>query len=119
MALVQLLDTFLTTPEGKEKIPEFQQSNSQLMDVTHSPKVNEHQVMGFFRIRKGEPLHYTYTYNELKYVISGSIIVKDKTTGITHHAKAGNVFNFSIGADVEFTSEDEGLAVFSGQRDPL
>ena len=72
-------------------------------------------VGGFYRLEKGTPLEYTYTYHEMKIIVEGSFDITDET-GKTVHAVPGDVFYFPKGAKIKFTTEDYGLAFFSGQR---
>lgn len=82
-----------------------------------SEKVNPDKPMscGFYRLEKGTPLDYTYTYDEMKIIVEGSFTISDDQ-GNTVHAKPGDVFFFPKGAKIKFTTDDYGLAFFTGQR---
>lgn len=71
--------------------------------------------MGFYRLEKGTPLVYTYTYDEMKIIVEGSFDISDET-GSKVHAVPGDCFFFPAGATITFTTEDYGLACYTGQR---
>lgn len=58
---------------------------------------------------------YTYTYDECKIIVEGSFTISDET-GKSVHAKPGDVFFFPNGAKITFTTDDYGLAFYTGQR---
>jgi ethanolamine utilization protein EutQ (cupin superfamily) len=58
---------------------------------------------------------YTYTYDECKILVEGSMTIEDET-GKKVDAKPGDVFFFPNGAKITFTTEDYGLAFYTGQR---
>jgi ethanolamine utilization protein EutQ (cupin superfamily) len=60
-------------------------------------------------------LVYTYTYHEMKIIVEGSFDISDET-GNKVHAVPGDVFYFPEGAKITFTTEDYGLAFYTGQR---
>lgn len=45
--------------------------------------------MGFYRLEKGTPLVYTYTYDEMKIIVEGSFNITDET-GQSVVAKPGD-----------------------------
>ncbi|KAF8533116.1 hypothetical protein BDD12DRAFT_919363 [Trichophaea hybrida] len=63
---------------------------------------------GFYRLEKGEPLVYTYTYHEMKIIVEGEYQISDEW-GLSVTAKPGDVFFFDI-------TPDYGLAFYCGQR---
>ena len=69
---------------------------------------------GFFRLKKGEPLVYHYTYHEMKIILEGSFIISDEC-GNKVTAKPGDTFYFKKGATITFDTPDFGLAFFCGQ----
>ncbi len=71
---------------------------------------------GFYRLEKGTPLVYEYTYHEMKIIVEGSFDITDET-GNTVHAVPGDVFYFPKGSKITFTTEDYGLGFFCGQRE--
>ncbi|CAD0052563.1 unnamed protein product, partial [Aureobasidium pullulans] len=74
------------------KPPLIANENAFLGDVYSSDQTNpEHPIScGFYRLEKGTPLVYTYTYDEMKIIVEGSTIT--------------------------FTTEDYGLAFYTGAR---
>lgn len=70
---------------------------------------------GFYRLEKGTPLVYEYTYHEMKIIVDGSFDISDEA-GNKVHAVAGDVFYFPKGSKITFTTDDFGLGFFVGQR---
>jgi ethanolamine utilization protein EutQ (cupin superfamily) len=105
--------------EGKEKKPPLiSGSNAFLGDVLNSQaEPGKELAAGFYRQEKGEPLVYTYTYDEMKIVIEGNFRMEDET-GVVVEAKPGDVFFFPKGTTITFSSTDYGLAFFTGLRAP-
>lgn len=68
---------------------------------------------GFYRLEKGTPLVYTYTYDEMKIILEGHFVISDET-GQKVTASPGDVFYFPKGAKITFTTEDYGLAFYVG-----
>jgi hypothetical protein len=68
---------------------------------------------GFYRLEKGTPLVYTYTYDEMKIIVEGKFEIADET-GQKVTATPGDVFYFPKGATITFTTDDYGLAFFVG-----
>ena len=66
---------------------------------------------GFYRLEKGTPLVYAYTYHEMKIILEGSFDISDEA-GNKVHAVPGDVFYFPKGAKITFTTEDYGLAFY-------
>ncbi|KAM7202605.1 RmlC-like cupin domain containing protein [Naviculisporaceae sp. PSN 640] len=73
---------------------------------------------GFFRMEKGTPLVYTYTYDEVKIILEGTCSITDEA-GTKVLAKPGDVFLFPNGTTITFESEDYLLAFYCGQRPQL
>ena len=67
-----------------------------------------------FRMEAGEPLVYTYEYDDIKYVLEGSFTVSDGNSEVT--AVKGDVLRFPAGSTITFTSEDYGLGWACGNR---
>ncbi|RNL61733.1 cupin domain-containing protein [Arthrobacter oryzae] len=84
-------------------------------DSLHNP---EGSVMsaGFFELKASEPLVYTYTYDEMKVVITGEFILTDQATGEVTHAKERDVLFFPKGTTVKFETPDYALGFFTGER---
>lgn len=68
---------------------------------------------GFFRLDKGTPLNYEYTFDEMKIILEGEFAILDES-GQTVHAKRGDVFYFPKGSKITFATETGGLAFFVG-----
>lgn len=70
---------------------------------------------GFYRLEKGTPLVYTYTYEEMKIILEGEFEISDET-GQKVTATKGDVFHFPKGSTITFTTPDYGLAFFVSTR---
>jgi len=94
------------------------QGNVFLEDIYTSDKIDAVKPIsaGFYRLEKGEPLVYTYTYHEMKIVVEGEYQITDGETGQSVTAKPGDVFYFEKGSTITFTTPDYGLAFYCGQR---
>ncbi|EFW18889.1 hypothetical protein D8B26_007106 [Coccidioides posadasii str. Silveira] len=99
------------------KPPLIANDNAFLGDVFTSQAENPEKPMcaGFYRLEKGTPLVYTYTYDEMKIILEGEFEISD-ATGQKVSAKPGDVFYFPKGAKITFTTPSYGLAFFTGQR---
>ncbi|WZH42866.1 RmlC-like cupin domain-containing protein [Fusarium acuminatum] len=102
--------------QSKFEIPPLSGGNTFIGDIHSTPDGAEKPVsMGLFRVNKGEPLKYTYTYDETKIILEGTFILED-STGQKVEAKAGDVFFIPNGTTVTFSSPDTGLAFYTGAR---
>lgn len=99
------------------QIPLLAGDNAFLGDVFSSDKTNPEKPIsaGLFRLKKGEPLTYTYKYDEMKIILEGDYTISDET-GQSVTATKGDVFYFPAGATITFTTTDYGLAFYVGQR---
>ncbi|KPM34256.1 hypothetical protein AK830_g12313 [Neonectria ditissima] len=99
------------------KIPLLAGDNAFLGDVFSSDKTNPESPMsaGLYRLKKGEPLVYTYKYDEMKIILEGDYTISDET-GQSVTASPGDVFFFPKGVTITFTTTDYGLAFYCGQR---
>ncbi|KAH7009898.1 RmlC-like cupin domain-containing protein [Ilyonectria destructans] len=99
------------------QIPLLAGDNAFLGDVFSSDKSNPEKPIsaGLFRLKKGEPLTYTYKYDEMKIILEGDYTISDET-GQSVTATKGDVFYFPAGATITFTTTDYGLAFYVGQR---
>ena len=62
-------------------------------------------VAGLFRmLNSGGSLQYTYTYEEIKYIVEGTFIMTDGT-GQRVEAKAGDLVYFPKGCQINFDTE--------------
>ena len=85
-----------------------------LSDIVTSDE-NAPMTCGLFSLAKSNPLDYTYTYNEAKFIVSGEMTLTEEG-GETFHATAGDVVYFKKGAKIRFMSDSSGLAFYCGQR---
>ena len=95
--------------------PLIANDNAFLGDVFTSTDSDKPVSCGFYRLEKGTPLVYTYTYHEMKIIVEGEFDISDET-GQTVHAVAGDVFYFPKGSVITFKTESYGLAFYTGQR---
>ncbi|KAK7750179.1 hypothetical protein SLS62_007930 [Diatrype stigma] len=99
------------------KPPLLANENAFLGDVVSSQDRDAEKPIsaGFYRLEKGTPLVYDYTYHEMKIIVEGSFDITDDA-GNKVHAVPGDVFYFPKGSKITFTTEDYGLGFFVGQR---
>ncbi|KAF2237756.1 putative ethanolamine utilization protein [Viridothelium virens] len=99
------------------KPPLIANENAYLGDIASSDKIDSTSPItsGFYRLEKGTPLVYHYTYHEMKIILEGSFDISDEA-GNKVHAVSGDVFYFPKGAKITFTTEDYGLAFYTGAR---
>ncbi len=86
-----------------------------LKDFALSEDSEKPITSGLFRLEKGEPLTYTYTYHEMKLIVDGSFNIEDET-GQKITATAGDLLYFTKGSTITFTTPDFGIGFFCGQR---
>jgi len=72
---------------------------------------------GFYRLEKGTPLVYTYTYHEMKIIVEGEVEISDET-GQKVHAAAGDVFYFPKGSTITFNTPNHCLAFYVSLGEP-
>jgi ethanolamine utilization protein EutQ (cupin superfamily) len=99
------------------QIPLLAGDNAYLGDLFSSDKLNPEKPIsaGLYRLEKGDPLVYTYKYDEMKIVLEGDYTISDET-GQKVVAGPGDVFFFPKGSTITFTTENYGLAFYVGQR---
>ena len=86
-----------------------------LEDTISSNNASSPITGGFFKMEAGNPLEYTYSYDECKIMLEGEMtIVEDG--GDTIEVKPGDVVYFDAGTKVTFSSKTSGKAFFVGQR---
>ncbi|KAJ9191256.1 hypothetical protein DTO166G4_5754 [Paecilomyces variotii] len=109
--------SYYAQAQSNFKPPLIANNNAFLGDVFSSEKENPDKPMsaGLYRLEKGEPLVYEYTYDELKIILEGEYNISDET-GQTVKAKPGDVFYFPKGTKITFTTETYGLSFYCGQR---
>ncbi|KAH9888277.1 ethanolamine utilization protein-like protein [Xylariomycetidae sp. FL2044] len=97
------------------KPPLIANENAFLGDVAVSMDTTKPISAGFYRLEKGTPLVYEYTYHEMKVIVEGSFDISDEA-GNKVHAVPGDVFYFPKGSKITFTTDDYGLGFYVGQR---
>ena len=99
------------------KPPLIANDNAFLGDVASSEQLDPVAPIssGFYRLEKGTPLVYEYTYHEMKIIVDGEFDIEDQT-GQKVHAVKGDVFYFPKGSKITFTTDTFGLGFFVGQR---
>ncbi|EED15355.1 ethanolamine utilization protein (EutQ), putative [Talaromyces stipitatus ATCC 10500] len=109
--------TYYEKAQSTFKPPLIANDNAFLGDISSSEKNDaEHPVScGFYRLEKGTPLVYEYTYHEMKIILEGEFEISDET-GQKVTAKPGDVFYFPKGSKITFTTPSYGLAFYTGQR---
>ncbi|GAB1217360.1 hypothetical protein ATERTT37_006599 [Aspergillus terreus] len=109
--------TYHAKAQSTFKPPLIANENAFLGDIESSDKRNPDKPMsaGFYRLEKGTPLVYEYTYDEMKIILEGEFEIADET-GQKVTAKPGDVFYFPKGAKITFTTPSYGLAFYTGQR---
>ena len=85
----------------------------ELISLSDKDNAEKPVSCGFYRLEKGTPLVYTYTYDEMKIILEGQFEISDET-GQKVTASPGDVFYFPKGAKITFTTEDYGLAFYVG-----
>lgn len=75
------------------KPPLIANENAFLGDVSSSDQLDPTAPIsaGFYRLEKGTPLVYDYTYHEMKIIVDGEFDISDET-GQKVHAVKGDVF---------------------------
>ena len=89
--------------------------NAFLEDVVSSNNEASPITAGFFKMEAGNPLEYTYSYDECKIMLAGEMTITE-VGGETVHLKPGDVVYFDAGTKVIFSSETSGTAFYVGQR---
>lgn len=97
--------------------PLIAHDNHFLGDIFNSTDSKTPISSGFYHLKPGTPLEYTYTYHEMKIILEGEVKIKD-ATGQEVLATKGDVFYFPKGSVITFSTETpEGVkAFFVGQR---
>ena len=89
--------------------------NAFLEDAVSSNNEASPITAGFFRMEAGNPLEYTYSYDECKIMLEGEMTITE-VGGETVSLKPGDVIYFDAGTKVVFSSETSGTAFYVGQR---
>lgn len=83
--------THLAGAQTSYKPPLIANENAFLGDVATSTDATAPISAGFYRLEKGTPLVYEYTYHEMKIIVDGEFDISDET-GQKVHAVKGDVF---------------------------
>ncbi len=97
------------------KFPLFAGNNAYLKDFAASNDEQAPITVGLFRLEAGDPITYTYTYEEMKLIIDGEFELSDGS-GDTVTAKVGDLFYFPKGSVIAFSTNTFGVGYFCGQR---
>jgi len=89
--------------------------NAFLEDVVSSDDPDAPVTCAFFRLEQGEPLNYTYDYDEIKIVLEGHMTIADADG--EHEVSAGDVVYLPNGVETTFTTDESALAFTCGQRE--
>ena len=89
--------------------------NAYLEDTVESKNASAPITCGFFKMEAGNPLEYTYSYDECKIMLEGEMTITEEG-GDTVTMKPGDVVYFDSGTTVTFTSNSSGKAFYVGQR---
>ena len=109
---------FYPQAQTKFEIPLLANDNIFLQDIfgTENSTLESSPISaGFFRVKQGEPLTYTYKFDEMKIFLEGDFTITDGT-GQTTVAKPGDVVYFPKGSVITFSTSKEGLAFYAGAR---
>lgn len=108
--------SFYKQATSKFEIPLLAGDNAYLGDLFSSESTSDAPISsGLFRLKKGQPLKYTYKYDEMKIFIEGDFTITD-STGQKTKAVPGDVVFFPKGSTITFETSDSGLAFYVGQR---
>ncbi len=97
------------------KLPLFAGNNAYLKDFAVSNDEQAPITAGLFRLEAGDPITYTYTYEEMKLIIDGEFQISDGS-GDTVTATVGDLFYFPKGSVITFSTNTFGVGYFCGQR---
>lgn len=89
--------------------------NAFLEDIVASDNPDAPLACGLFRMEKGKPLKYHYTYDEAKIMLEGEMTISDGSS--TANVKPGDVLYFPKGVTITFTSDSSGLGFYCGARE--
>ncbi|MGG3451675.1 MULTISPECIES: cupin domain-containing protein [Bacillaceae] len=89
---------------------------SQIIDVPVTSKENA-ITMGYFDMQPGEEFEFVYEFLEVKFVIKGKFVLRDRE-GNKYVAEAGDVVIFTPNKPVIFDAESDGEAFYTAHRIP-
>ncbi|KAG7841217.1 hypothetical protein KL941_005314 [Ogataea angusta] len=106
---------YLSKAEGYDKLPAPVGPTSYLEDTMSSNAEKDFQITsGFYKQVSGEPLVYTYGYDEMKVVldVKGTVEISDEE-GTKVHPQRGDVLYFKKGCTITFKAvEDDAYGYF-------
>jgi uncharacterized cupin superfamily protein len=78
--------THFSKVQSEFKPPLIANENAYLGDVASSEKIDPEKPIscGIYRLEKGTPLVYTYTYHEMKIILEGEFDISDETGQSVH-----------------------------------
>ena len=96
-SLIPLLATAMSTPafkffpktQSEFKPPLIANENAFLGDVFTTDDSEKPMSAGIYRLEKGTPLVYTYTYHETKIILEGEFDITDETGQTVHVSPKG------------------------------
>jgi ethanolamine utilization protein EutQ len=87
-----------------------------IKDVYENPEDSE-MCSGYFELEHtDEPLLYEYTYDEMKVVLEGELLLENKDTGQSMVARARDAIFFPKGSRIYFSTPNRALAFYCGHR---
>lgn len=89
--------------------------NASLQDTISSNNSSSPITCGFFKMDAGNPLEYTYSYDECKIMLEGEMTLSEEG-GETVTLTPGDVVYFDSGTKITFSSNSSGKAFYVGQR---
>ena len=109
---------FRVTSDGWKNLPSMEIPDTEgfIEDVYENPEGSA-MCSGFFELKHtDEPLLYVYTYDEMKVVLEGELLLENKDTGQTLTAKAKDAIFFPKGSRIYFSTPTRALAFYCGHR---
>ena len=93
----------------------IEEINASLQDTISSSNESAPITCGFFKMEAGNPLEYTYSYDECKIMLEGEMTLSEDN-GKTITLKPGDVVFFDSGTKITFSSKSSGKGFYVGQR---
>ena len=90
------------------KLPLFAGNNAYLKDFAVSNDEQAPITVGLFRLEAGDPITYTYTYEEMKLIIDGEFQISDGSSDAVT-TKVGDLFYFPKGSVITFSTNTFGV----------
>lgn len=109
---------FRVISDAWKGLPSMEIPNTEgfIKDVYENPEGST-MCSGFFELKHADdPLLYVYTYDEMKVVLEGELVLEDKDTGQKLVAKPKDAIFFPKGSRILFSTPDYALAFYCGDR---